>query len=76
LFGGGGASKVSTMKRKDDNHTTPSHDYGLALQSAVSWLGDRYLLATPQARRPTDAPKYWTSWQHAAAHVARRATRH
>jgi hypothetical protein len=29
------------------------HDYGLALQNAVSWLGDRYLLASPvTARRP------------------------
>ena len=68
---------MRTMKRNDnDPSNTPSHDYGLALQSAVSWLGDRYLLATPQARRPADPPKYWTSWQHAAAHVARRATRH
>jgi hypothetical protein len=31
----------------------PVHDYGTALQSAVSWLGDRYLLAAPvTARRP------------------------
>ena len=25
----------------------PLHDYGPALQSAVSWLGERYLLAEP-----------------------------
>jgi len=42
------------MKRPDDNHeetlTAPKPDYDRALQSAVSWLGDRYLLATPQPR--------------------------
>jgi len=27
------------------------HDYGLALRNAVSWLGDRYLLAEPVSRR-------------------------
>jgi hypothetical protein len=65
------------MKRPEpDKHPAPTHDYGTALQSAVSWLGDRYLLATPQERRPDDRPKYWTSWKHAAAHVARRETRH
>ena len=42
------------MKRSNDLHPQlPLHDYGLALQSAVSWLGDRYLLAAPiPARRP------------------------
>jgi hypothetical protein len=34
------------------------HDYGVALQSAVSWLGDRYLLAAPQARRDDVRPIY------------------
>jgi hypothetical protein len=29
----------------------PQHDYALALQSALSWLGDRYLLAEPVVRR-------------------------
>jgi hypothetical protein len=29
----------------------PLHDYGPALQSAVSWLGERYLLAAPIAPR-------------------------
>jgi hypothetical protein len=42
------------MKRPNDLHSQPSvHDYGRALQNAVSWLGDRYLLASPvPARRP------------------------
>lgn len=34
----------------------PRYDYGLALQTAVSWLGDRYLLAQPVARRVEPAP--------------------
>ena len=45
------------MKRsKDTSNRMPSHDYGLALQTAVSWLGDRYLLAEPVPRRK-DEPK-------------------
>ena len=31
----------------------PVHDYEPALQRAVSWLGDRHLLATPSMRLPT-----------------------
>jgi hypothetical protein len=48
----------------------PPHDYSRALQSAVSWLGDRYLLSTPQART-TKRPRYWTAAQHAAAYQDR-----
>lgn len=42
------------MRRPNEMHPQlPVHDYGTALQSAVSWLGDRYLLAAPvTARRP------------------------
>jgi hypothetical protein len=41
------------MKRRNEPHAQPVHDYELALQNAVSWLGDRYLLASPvTARRP------------------------
>jgi len=29
----------------------PTHDYRAALQNAVSWLGNRYLLAEPLNRR-------------------------
>jgi hypothetical protein len=44
------------MKRTKENpNTLPQHDYGVALQTAVSWLGDRYLLAEPVSRR---APEY------------------
>jgi hypothetical protein len=44
------------MKRtKETPNTLPQHDYGVALQTAVSWLGDRYVLAEPVARR---APEY------------------
>jgi len=64
------------MKRPEtDTRSIPTHDYGRALQSAVSWLGDRYLLAAPQPRHPAERPKYWTAQQHAVAHLSRR-TRH
>jgi hypothetical protein len=40
------------MKRSTEYRPAlPLHDYGPALQSAVSWLGDRYLLAAPMAAR-------------------------
>jgi len=38
----------------------PAHDYDRALQSAVSWLGDRYLLAEPVQRRNEPAQPYFT----------------
>ena len=45
------------MKRsKDAPKLMPRYDYGLALQNAVSWLGERYLLAEPVSRR-REAPK-------------------
>jgi hypothetical protein len=60
------------MKRPDsDERPIPSHDYGPALQSAVSWLGDRYLLAAPQPRQAPERPKYWTAPRHVAAHRSR-----
>jgi hypothetical protein len=54
------------MKRLTDkvplalNTPIPVHDYQPALQSAVSWLGDRYLLAEPVQRRNEPAPPYFT----------------
>jgi hypothetical protein len=39
------------MKADPSRHSIPLHDYGPALRSAVSWLGDRYLLAEPVERR-------------------------
>jgi len=39
------------MKRpKESALPLPQHDYGQALQTAVSWLGDRHLLAAPVPR--------------------------
>jgi len=40
----------SHMKRKEMKATIPPHDYRAALHGALSWLGDRYLLAEPVAR--------------------------
>ncbi len=47
------------MKRPDRSRPIPVHDYGLALQSAVSWLGDRYLLASPTPRRTEEPSAYF-----------------
>ena len=45
------------MKRpKESALPLPQYDYGLALQTAVSWLGDRHLLAKPMPRRSGGAP--------------------
>ena len=45
----------TAMKRSTDlNPTLAVHDYEPALQRAVSWLGDRHLLATPSVRLPAD----------------------
>jgi len=71
---GTGVAILIGMKRPE-KPANPSHDYGHALQSAVSWLGDRYLLASPQTRREPERPRYWTAQQHASAHVT-RSTRH
>ena len=39
------------MKRnKLSNALLPIHDYRPALECAVSWLGDRYVLAAPVTR--------------------------
>jgi len=37
----------------------PQHDYGVALKSAVSWLGDRYLLAEPLPRRREERKEFF-----------------
>lgn len=49
----------------------PQYDYALALQTAMSWLGDRYLLAQPVARRVEPSPFFAESrsW-HDPRHLA------
>ena len=37
----------------------PLHDYGAALQGALSWLGDRHLLAAPTPRLHTAHTAYF-----------------
>lgn len=47
-------ARMIAMKRSNDtNPPPPVHDYEPALQRAVSWLGDRHLLATPSMRLPS-----------------------
>jgi hypothetical protein len=47
------------MNRKKLNAIIPLHDYSPALQGAMSWLGDRYLLAEPVARLNEDRKPYF-----------------
>jgi hypothetical protein len=65
-----------TMKRPaDKSRSIPVHDYRLALQSAVSWLGDRYLLAEPVARRREEPAPFFSEprrWHEAPRAAARR----
>ena len=49
------------MKRPDNKaRSIPVHDYAHALQTAVSWLGDRYLLAEPVPRRREEPAPYFS----------------
>ena len=48
------------MKRKQPNVMMPLHDYRPALQGALSWLGDRHLLAEPVARLNEERTPYFT----------------
>lgn len=51
----------------------PAHDYGQALKSAVSWLGDRYLLAEPVRKRNDEFKQYFVepkNWLNSARRVA------
>jgi hypothetical protein len=48
------------MKRFEPPKTSiPQHDYGVALKSAVTWLGNRYLLADPMPRRRDERKEYF-----------------
>lgn len=48
------------MKRKQSTVTFPLHDYRPALQGALSWLGDRHLLAEPVPRLNEERTPYFT----------------
>ena len=50
----------------------PKHDYAQALKSAVSWLGDRYLLAEPLRKRREEPRDYFLQtrrWHEARNHA-------
>ena len=60
------------MKRpKESAQPLPQYDYGVALQTAVSWLGDRHLLAKPMPRRSVERPSFV---EQPRLHEARPAT--
>lgn len=64
------------MKRANTlTETLPLHDYRQQLQTAVSWLGDRYLLAEPAPRRREDRKEYFVEprrWHQASVAGVRR----
>jgi hypothetical protein len=61
------------MKRpKDKPDSLPQYDYALALQTAVSWLGDRHLLAQPVTRRVEEHKPYFV--EQSRWNDARRST--
>jgi hypothetical protein len=68
------------MKRpKEPALPLPRYDYGLALRSAVSWLGDRYLLAQPVARRPAEHSPFFVErprWYEARTANRLRCRKH
>lgn len=63
------------MKLHQAPPSIPTHDYSNAIESAVSWLGRRYLLAVPinhRARRPSGAVWYLESHRWLGARQERR----
>jgi hypothetical protein len=48
------------MKRKESAGKIPLYDYRAALQGALSWLGDRHLLAEPVARLSAERAPYFS----------------
>jgi hypothetical protein len=47
------------MKLETQEHSRlPVDDYSAALRNAVSWLGERYLLAVPVTRCEQPTPRY------------------
>lgn len=63
------------MKRPDSaSDSIPQHDYGLALKSAVSWLGDRYLLAAPMPKRRDEHKDYFNEPRRWHEDARRRAS--
>jgi hypothetical protein len=68
------------MKRqKEKSSFMPQHDYALQLQSAVSWLGDRYLLAEPAPRVQEKAQPFFFQprrWHDTGRSIGPRSRKH
>lgn len=59
-----GQLEQDVKRTRELNRSIPLHDYSPALESAVSWLGERYLLAEPVAKKKVAQPFYTepSSW--------------
>jgi hypothetical protein len=44
---------------RQEHQRLPVDDYSAALRNAVSWLGERYLLAVPVTRTDQATPRYF-----------------
>jgi hypothetical protein len=67
-----GCQETDMKRPKETLKHLPQHDYALALRNAVSWLGDRYLLAQPVVRSVATPQTYFTetrSWHDALKSV-------
>jgi hypothetical protein len=65
------ADKVHLVQGTPPTSHDRNHDYGPALQNAVSWLGDRYLLAEPVQRRAEPSKAFFVEprrWYPATRH--------
>jgi hypothetical protein len=85
LLGPGAVRQHGAMRKPTKSHESPGslplHDYDAALRNAVSWLGDKYLLAAPAPRREAqrdswfNAPRSWIGATRTPVRTAIR-TRH
>jgi hypothetical protein len=60
-----GTRETTVKNTKKLKPTLPTHDYRPALQGALSWLGNRYLLAEPLNRRSDDNKPQYPAMQRA-----------
>jgi hypothetical protein len=64
------------MKRPGPAKILTPHDYATALKDAVSWLGERYLLAEPAPRRPVEPKPFFAATRNWHESPRPRLTRH
>jgi hypothetical protein len=64
-----------TDVKRSNNPQLPMHDYRQALKSAVSWLGERYVLAEPVRKHRAEAKPFFAetpSWLPSTTGASRK----